>query len=369
MLSLPPKAKPHPMNRKAMKNYPRTVFFFAMTLTMVVLTNALRFIAHSALQAQLHPVPDPRRQMHVARLPMSFEPFKSSQEPSVQFVSKGNGYSMFLSPTEAVLRIRTGTTTAGSPPREDDRRFLLARMNLIGADRKSRMSGVDVLPMQNHYLLGADPSQWRTHVPSYEKVRAESVYPGVDLLYYGKDGKLEFDFVLQAGGDPKRIAFDWEREDALASLRVDSDGSLVMTSAGLEIRQHRPLAYQWIRGIQKTVTVDYRLNSHNQITFELGPYDPAHPLVIDPVLSFSTSLGGNMGDQGVAIAVDSSGNAYVTGSTSSLNFPTSPGGFQTFLSGFVDAFIIKLAEGCALDLPACLKIRPGAALLNCASLR
>jgi hypothetical protein len=136
------------------------------------------------------------------------------------------------------------------------------------------MSGVDVLPMQNHYLLGADRSQWRTHVPSYEKVRAESVYPGVDLLYYGKDGKLEFDFVLQAGGDPKRIAFDWEREDALAFLRVDSDGSLVMTSAGLEIRQHRPLAYQWIGGEKKAVAADYRLNSHNQITFDLGPTIP-----------------------------------------------------------------------------------------------
>ena len=330
-----------------MKNYQRTVFFLAMPLTTVVfLAVALRFIARSTLQGELRAGSDPHRQMLAAQLPVSFEPFKPSQESPFQFMSKGIGYSMFLSPTEAVLRIRTGAKTASSqPPWEDDHSYLLARMNLIGADRQSRMSGVDVLPTQNHYLLGADPRQWRTHVPSYKKVRAQSVYPGVDLLYYGKDGKLEFDFVLQAGADPRQIAFSWEREDASASLRVDTDGSLVMTSAGLEIRQHRPRAYQWIRGEETTIAAGYQLNSHNQITFDLGRYDPAHPLVIDPVLSFSSSLGGNMGDQGVAVAVDSSGSAYVAGTTDSLDFPAArsiPAQTLGSARGKTDVFVLKI---------------------------
>ena len=243
------------------------------------------------------------------------------------------------------------------------------RMRLVGANEHAKLSGLDELPGKSNYFIGNDPKKWRTNVANYAKVKYANVYPGVDLVYYGNQGQLEYDFVLQPGANPRQIVLDVgaglappERPPHAAALHVDANGDLVVGTDSGEVIFHKPVVYQPFvnhkvrtgneepRTTNKELIQGRYVLAGNRVTFEVASYDKTKPLVIDPLLAYSTYLGGSGGDLGSGIAVDASGNAYVTGFTASSDFPTTPGVFQTnFPGGEFDAFVSKLnAAGSAL---------------------
>src|SRR5207249_7549696 len=213
------------------------------------------------------------------------------------------------------------------------------RIRFVGANPKTRVQGQEELPGKANYFIGNAPTKWRTKVPTYAKVRYDDLYPGVDLIYYGTQRQLEYDVVVRPGADPNRIIFGIQGAD---DLEVDAQGDLVLHTAAGQIRQHKPFVYQEVDGVRKEIPGGYVLTGVHQVSFEVGAYDPSLSLVIDPVLAYSTYLGGSNSDGGSGIAVDAAGNAYVTGTANSTNFPTTTGAFRNGLVGFADAFVAKL---------------------------
>ena len=215
-------------------------------------------------------------------------------------------------------------------------------MRLEGADPHALLRGETKLGGHSNYLTGNDRSQWRTNVPHFGKVRYTDVYPGIDLVYYGKEGLLEYDFVVAPGANPGRIRF---RMDGAQSMKLSPEGDLVLTLNNGETRHRKPVIYQDGAEGRTQVAGGYTIRG-NQVSFKLGEYDRTRPLVIDPVLSWSGYIGGTSADTGTSVAVDSQGNAYITGQTQSLTgFPTT-NGFQTSHGGspavYTDAFVTKL---------------------------
>ncbi len=215
-------------------------------------------------------------------------------------------------------------------------------MRLLGA-RSRGASGLDPLPGRSN-LLG-DRSRWRTDIPTYGRVRFERVYSGIDLVYHGNQRHLESDFVVAPGADPGKIRLAFRGQKGIAP---DADGNLVLSLVEGELRQHRPVAYQEMGGERRAVECAYRLDARGEVGFQLGAYDRRQPLVIDPVLVYSGRFGGSSADTPQGVAVDSSGNAYVVGSTSSTDFPTVNPKQATKGVG-LDVFITKVnAAGTAI---------------------
>src|SRR5450755_2440785 len=169
----------------------------------------------------------------------------------------------------------------------------------------------------------------RSNVPTYGKVKYEGIYPGIDLVYYGNQRQLEYDFIVAPGADPRRITFDVR---GAKRIRHNGMGELVLNMGENEIRWHKPVAYQEKDGERQLIATHYVITDANRVGFEVGKYDAHWPLCIDPLI-YSTYLGGSGNDWGLGIAVDNLGNAYVTGSTASTDFPVTPGAFQTTYGG------------------------------------
>ena len=341
------------------------------------------------------------------KLPLSFAANTGQADKSVKFLSRGNGYGLYLTGNEAVLELlesgvrsqesgarskRFGAMSALPRTKDEGQRTTnsVLRLKVVNANRDAAVTGADELPGKVNYFIGNDPAQWHTSVPTYAKVRYTGIYPGIDLVYYGNpsaDGQLEYDFVVAPGADPGVIALDvaagLSRHPSSKSggvpirsgqvplpLQIAADGDLVIKTDGGEIRFHKPVVYQeqfTVDSSQLTVqdekrhTTDnqkskiqnrkfleghYVLTASNQVHFALGAYDHTRPLVIDPVLEYSTYLGGSGWDVANAITVDTAGNAYVAGGTSSTNFPVTPGAFQTTnhaaANDQFNAFVTKL---------------------------
>ncbi len=282
------------------------------------------------------------------KLPLSFEANQGQTDERVKFISRGQGYGLFLTADEAVLTLR-----AQDEGKRDQAHVgpssstaVVLRTKLVGANKDPKVSGQDELAGRSNYFIGNDPQKWRTSVPNFSKVRYEAVYPGIDLIYYGKGRQLEYDFTVAPGMDPGLIKLAFEGAE---NLSLDEQGDLLISLKGGVVRHHAPVVYQEIDGQRVAVAGNYRLHSDREVGFALGQYDRTRPLVIDPVLVYSTYLGGTSGDSGNGIAIDAAGNAYISGSTGSLNFPTTAGVFQpTFqpLPGngpyYGDAFVTKL---------------------------
>ncbi len=220
-------------------------------------------------------------------------------------------------------------------------------MEVVGANPSGRAAGVNPLSGTVNYFIGNDPSQWHTNIATFGRVEYQDVYPEIDLVYYGSNGALEYDFIVSPGADPNVIALNFAGADG---VEVDAQGNLVLHTAAGDVVQQKPLTYQQHGGSRQEIASRYVLNGTN-VRFEVGAYDSTQPLVIDPlVLGYSTFLGGGGGDDsGHAIAVDTAGNAYVTGYTYSTKFPMSPGAFDTSYNGLRDAFVAKLsADGASL---------------------
>ncbi len=194
----------------------------------------------------------------------------------------------------------------------------------------------------SNYFIGNDPSRWRSGVPSYDKVRAAGVYPGIDVVYHGHERKLEYDFVVAPGADPGRIRLSFEGAD---KLTIDAAGNLLISTRLGDITHHKPLAYQEINGERRRVPAAYSIR-HGAVELALGNWDRERVLVIDPTLDYSTFLGGSSDDFGTAIAVPPAmtgnpGDVYVTGYTASTDFPVGSA-VQPTKGGSFDAFVAKL---------------------------
>jgi uncharacterized protein (TIGR03437 family) len=285
-----------------------------------------------------HPAPNQRTLGNVAdlKLPLSFEANRGQTDSQVKFLSRGNGYNLFLTATEAVIR---------------DPHSAVLRMKLVNANPASQIEGVDELPGKSNYFIGNDPQQWRAGVTNYAKVKYRDVYPGVDLVYYGHERQLEYDLILAPGADPKQIKLAF---DGAERMRIESDGDLALGTAAGEVRQHRPVIYQETNGDKRPVDGRYVLLDQNEVGFEIGEYDAGRPLVIDPVLSYATYLGGGANDFIYAVRVDAAGAIYVAGATLSADFPVANalqptyGGASSGISFFGDAFVTKLNPAGAL---------------------
>src|SRR5579864_6725395 len=188
-----------------------------------------------------------------------------------------------------------------------------------GANKNATMEGRDILPGKSNYFIGNDPARWRTNVPQYERVHTESVYPGINADFYSVAGQLEYDFLVEPGADPSHLRLQFEGQE---SIELNNDGDLVLHSRGGDLIQRRPIGYQLSGGVRHPVWVHYRLLPDKSVDFELGAYDRRLPLVIDPSFVYSTRFGGTRQDEPARISVDSTGSAYITGLTYSLDFPT-----------------------------------------------
>ncbi|MGB3478964.1 MAG: hypothetical protein WBB67_07370, partial [bacterium] len=185
---------------------------------------------------------------------------------------------------------------------------MMIKASFVGANPNPQMRGADMMEYKCNYFLGNDPDKWRTDVTNYEAIVYENIYPGIDLKYYGNGRQMEYDFIVSPGADVSQIQVCYEGAE---SISVNDAGELVVETDWGEVVERRPVVYQLQNGRRVSLDGQYRLMADNSFSFSVGSdYDPSLPLVIDPVLSYSTYLGGGSGDYGYAIAVDGSGCAY-----------------------------------------------------------
>ena len=259
---------------------------------------------------------------------LRFELNQGQADPHVAFLVRGSDAELQLTADAAVV-IRG---------RASDGRDRSLRMQFVGANPQPAARAAAQLPGAVNYLVGNDPSRWRSGVPTYARVEYQSLYPGVDLVYYGTQGELEYDLVVAPGADPRGIRLGF---DTATGLGLDDAGDLLVQAPSGTLRWHQPLVYQEHDGQRQPVDGAFVLTDTDahQVGFALGVYDPGRPLVIDPVLAYATYLGGSSTDRGRGISVDAAGNAYVTGDTLSTEFPTTPGSLQP--SNSAAAFVAK----------------------------
>jgi hypothetical protein len=281
------------------------------------------------------------------RLPLPFEPNRGQSNGQVKYLAHGRGFTFFLTPAESVLAWRHASGIA--KPGNADRDSLpgasaqsILRIALAGANRSPKIEPQERLAGITNYFIGSDPAKWRTHIPNYARVLYRQVYPGVDAAYYGKEGRLETDFIVAPGKDPGVIHMKFSGAERMA---IDDAGDLVLTTDGGEVTLAKPVLYQQVGGQRREVAGGYRLLSADEAGFVVGRFDSTRALVIDPTLVYSTYLGGSgmSGDNGNAIAVDAAGEAFVTGDTSSSDFPLQSARQTTLATGATNAFVTKFA--------------------------
>ncbi len=298
------------------------------------------------------------------RLPLSFEPNHGQTDRRVKFLARERGCTLFLTSTEMVLSLPAESMTRRMEkrgraqrvneirnPLERLRSLLprtpeppggiagpnIVRIRLEGTDSNVTTVGLEELPGRVNYFIGSDPKKWHKDIPVYTRVKYKNLYPGIDLVHYGNQGQLEHDFIVAPGADPNAICFSVEGDE---NVKVDARGNLLLDEGGNLLLQ-RPRIYQDRGGVRAERAGSYVLKNNHQVGFMVKEYDARLPLVIDPVLSYSTYLGGTREEQPGRIAVDSSGSVYTTGTTLSVDFPTASS-FQAKGSGYSDAYVAKL---------------------------
>jgi hypothetical protein len=243
---------------------------------------------------------------------------------AIRFAARGNGYRFALLDDRLVLALAAGGESARIAMR-------------FGGAHRPPPRGEQSLAATMNYFVGRDPAGWRTGVPTFGRVRYAGADAGVDFVFYGNERQLEYDVVVAPGADARRARLTIEGAD---TLRVDPDGALILEVGGRELRYTKPVAYQMIDGERRVVEATYRVDG-DDVAFDVGAYDRSRELVIDPVLVFSTYLGGAQSDIVYDVAVDAAGSTFVTGTTDSANFPVTAGVAQPSVAGAADAFVTK----------------------------
>ncbi len=289
-------------------------------------------------------------------MPLYFEANQGQVDPQVRFIARGIGYSLYITPAEAVFVLKWGEgklspqrlrgPAKGMIPKESFKSIKpdVLRLRIEGGNRLAEFEGMEEAEGKSNYFIGNDPTKWHTNIPNYAKVKMKEVYPGIDMVYYGTpsdgaqgkgQGQLEFDFVAQPGSDPQAIHM---KVDGAQHVRMNEQGDMELRTGQGTVVFRAPAVYQEDQGQKIPREGRYKLEEGNRVGFEVKEYDRTKALVIDPVLDYSTLLGGNQFGQVnecFGIAVDASGDAYVTGDTSCTNFPTTPGSFEPTPTGGV----------------------------------
>ena len=271
------------------------------------------------------------------QLPLSFVPNQGQVASSAQYVAQGQGYALALTSGNAVLNLGNGAAASAEPSATGDLQSQTSNvvsMSLVGGSGAGGVQGLDELPGKVNYFLGPDPAQWHANVSTYGQVRYNNVYPSIDLVYYGNQGQLEYDFIVNPGANSNEIQLHY---DGVTSSQIDSAGNLVLATSGGNVVLQKPTLYQMTNGARQTVQGAFVVGPDGDVKFSVGAYDASKPLVIDPVLVYSTYFGGSSDDQNLAVAVDPSGAAYITGSTLSTDLATTPDAL-TSTSSVADIF-------------------------------
>ena len=294
-----------------------------------------------------------------ARLPLSFEPNRGQTDPRVQFLARGRGYTLFLTGQGAVLSMersrpgldllkrpfgKRGKSPGSSVQKPNPVPRDVLRLTLLGASSRPSFEPEDLQPGVSNYFIGHDPAQWHSRIPQFGRVEVRGIYPGVDMSYYGnsqESGRLEYDFKVQSGADPGAIRIKYEGAE---SAQVDGAGNLQLEIGGKTVAFRAPQLYQEIGGNRKVVEGRYRIRGDREVGFEVPQYDKSKPLVIDPILDYSTYVGGSTGDDALHVKVNAAGNAYIAGFTASLDYPTTAGAYNTTppAGGGDNAFVTEL---------------------------
>lgn len=278
--------------------------------------------------------------------PLHFEANHGQTDAQVMFLSRGRGYTLFLTSTESVLALSREKIMSGESLAQET---TVVRMKWKGADPLAQAAGTHPLAGKSNYLIGSEPAAWRKNVPSFEKVRYENLYAGIDMVFYGNQQQLEYDFVVAPGSDPNVIRLAFTGED---KLNIDEQGNMVIHSGNEKVVQKAPVVYQEINGARQLVAGSYVMKGKHEVGFKVASYDAKKTLYIDPVFSFSSFFGGNANNYAKAVAVDGSGNIYVTGYTESTTFPTTSGAYRTACStcsfSYPDVFVTKLSPAGAI---------------------
>jgi len=287
------------------------------------------------------------------KLPLLFEPNYGQTDSRVRFVSHGSGTSIFVLADELVFAgqaatPKMGPSGAGSKPLAGSaaaRREIL-RVKFSGADAKAAAQGLGPSSSRVNYFTGSDPSRWIANVPTFEKVRIAGIYPGIDLVCYGGTSQIEFDVVVHPGADPRKVLLDFG--DRVPMLQ--SDGRLFFRGAGGEFALNPPRVYQELNGgsvgnsVRREIAASYVISGSHRASLRIGQYDHDVALVVDPTLTYASYLGGSSLDQGLGLAVGASGNAYITGSTASVNFPLANPLQDTLNLGMQNAFVTEVSS-------------------------
>jgi len=364
----------------------RNLFLLATVFCLQISLHAQQSVATSAARLR--------------GFPISFEVNHGQVDSQVRYLAHAGNGTIYFTPAETVLTLLSQNS-------EKKPELSVLRLKWIGANSSPQMSAEHPLPGKINYLIGHDPSQWHTGIPTYERVRYRGLFPGVDAVFYGKESKIEYDLVLAPGVDPARVSFALE---GAGSLQIANNGDLVLRLQNAEVRQHKPVVYQENNGVRRLLSARYVIHRDQTVSYEVAGVDRKLPLVIDPTLSYSTFasnasnahivssvavdqsgnayvtgtttvafpnrhpqfgsqvgqnayvtkfsptgssviystiFGGNSFDEGIAIAIDRFGSAYIGGDTDSTDFPTTPGSFEPPPSS-IDAdngFITKLNPG------------------------
>ena len=270
-------------------------------------------------------------------LPLRFEPNQGQgnldrADSRARFVARGPGFGLFLGAEGATLTLLSRDRSRQNSAAQVD----AVQMKLSGANQAPSLTGLDLLPGKSNYLLGNDPQKWRTGVPQYARVRYESVYPGINLVFYGDQGQLEYDFQVAPGADPAQAELEFRGADEVQL----QDGALVIRTGQGSVALHAPRVYQEIAGERRSVDGKFVLRGANRAGFAIGSYDRSRELIIDPILTFSTYFGGSGDEHATSVAVDGTGNIYLAGSTTSADLPTTLG--TTLTGAGPNVYIAKI---------------------------
>ncbi len=270
------------------------------------------FFSIVLVPTQIRSAPSVKHDIHLAEMPLAFESNVGQYGPDVKFVARSAGATISLNKERATLLLNDVKRRVTITP--------------VGITHSVHMEGLDETEGKSNYLLGDDPAKWVTNVARYSRVRYRNVYPGIDLIFHGNQRNIEYDFVISPGADPNRIELKFTGAD---SLKLDRTGDLIVATAGdVSLTQRVPVLYQEENGVRKKVEGSYVIRGKDRIGFRVGAYVRSRTLVIDPVVGYSARFADAPGISPVAIAVDTSGNAYVTGGTEMFNVPAFPGSFE-----------------------------------------